>query len=115
MSDRKRWKRHELRVAKRLGTTRNPSNGRRCTDIDAGPFAIEYKIRESAFPAWLENALIQARIGALANGLGQTPIVVLTQVDGGARAKPRDYVLWSLDDFIAWHGDRLGLGKGGAA
>jgi hypothetical protein len=84
-------------VAALLGSRRNPNNGRRQADIDAGPFAVEHKARQS-LPKWLSEALRQAREGAD----GRTPIVVLTEVRQGVRA--RRYVLLALEDWIEWLG-----------
>jgi hypothetical protein len=72
------WKRQERNVAAALGMSRNPNNGRVQSDIDAGRYAIEHKYRKS-LPAWLTDALAQARGGATG---GRTPVVVLTEVDG---------------------------------
>jgi hypothetical protein len=94
----KRWKRQERQVAVMLGTTRNPNNGTHQTDIDAGPFAVEHKTRKS-LPTWLTGALRQARHGAQ----DRTPIVVLTEVRQGVKAKR--YVILDFSDWAAWHGD----------
>ena len=92
------WKRQERQVAAMLGTTRNPNNGQQQTDIDAGPFAVEHKARKS-LPAWLTDALQQARNSAD----GRTPVVVLTEVRRGVKAKR--YVLLDFSDWVAWLGD----------
>ena len=97
MADRA-WKCQERQVAAALGSRRNPNNGEHRTDIDAGPFAVEHKARKS-LPAWLTGALRQARTGAD----GRTPIVVLTEVRQGVKA--RRYVLLDFADWVAWHGD----------
>jgi len=97
MTDRA-WKRQERQVAAALGSRRNPNNGEHRTDIDAGPFAIEHKSRRS-LPRWLTGALQQARAGAD----GRTPIVVLTEVRQGVKAKR--YVLLDFADWADWHGD----------
>jgi len=93
-----RWKRQERQVAAMLGSHRNPNNGEHRTDIDAGPFAVEHKARKS-LPTWLTDALQQAR-----NGAGdRTPVVVLTEVRQGVKAKR--YVLMDFADWADWHGD----------
>jgi len=92
------WKRQERQVAARLGAHRNPNNGKRQADIHAGPFSVEHKARKS-LPAWLTSALRQAEAGAE----GKTPIVVLTEVRQGVKA--RRYVLLDFTDWAAWHGD----------
>jgi len=97
MTDR-RWKRQERQVAAMLGSTRNPNNGHQQTDIDAGPFAVEHKTRKS-LPTWLTGALRQARNGAE----GRTPVVVLTEVRQGVKAKR--YVFMDFADWADWHGD----------
>jgi len=96
MTDRA-WKRQERRVAALLGSRRNPNTGERRTDIDAGPFAVEHKARKS-LPHWLTDALEQARSAAN----GRTPIVVLSEVRQGVKA--RRYVFMALEDWTAWHG-----------
>ncbi len=96
MTDRA-WKRQERQVAAMLGSRRNPNTGERQADIDAGPFAVEHKARKS-LPRWLTDALRQARDGAG----GRTPIVVLSEVHQGVKA--RRYVLMALEDWTAWHG-----------
>lgn len=96
----KAWKAQERQVAAMLGSRRNPNNGESRTDIDAGPFAIEHKARKS-LPAWLTGALRQATAAAD----GRTPIVILSEVRQGVKA--RRYVLLALDDWIAWHGSEF--------
>lgn len=93
-----RWKRNERQVAAAIGGTRLPNNGRPQADIVAGPFAVESKARKS-LPAWLTDALRQARNGAD----GRTPIVVLTEVSQGRKA--RRYVVMNFADFVEWWGD----------
>ncbi len=97
----KAWKRQERHVAAMLGSHRNPNTGEHRTDIDAGPFAVEHKARRR-LPGWLTGALRQARVGAD----GRAPIVVLSEVRQGVKAKR--YVLLSLEDWLAWHGGRNG-------
>ncbi len=98
MTDRA-WKRQERRVATMLGSHRNPNNGESRTDIDAGPFGIEHKMRRK-LPAWLTDAMGQA---ARASSGEQTPLVILTAVSRGRKAER--YVLWRFCDFVEWHGD----------
>jgi hypothetical protein len=93
----KPWKVQEREVARMMGSHRNPNTGEHRTDIDAGPFAVEHKARKS-LPKWLTGALRQARNGAN----GRTPVVVLSEVRQGVRAKR--YVVLSLEDWLAWHG-----------
>lgn len=95
-----RWKAHELETAKALGTTRNPSNGRRQNDIDAGPWAIEHKSRRTPW-RFLRDAMRQAAVGALTHGSQQTPIVVLYDGVGHER---RRWVIMQFEDFEQWHG-----------
>ncbi len=91
------WKRQERQVADLLGSKRNPNTGQHHADIDAGPFAVEHKARKS-LPRWLTDALQQARNSAN----GRTPIVVLSEVRQGVKA--RRYVFMALEDWTAWHG-----------
>ena len=95
-----RWKRHELAVARQLGTERNPSNGRRQADIDADiPFAIEHKTRK-LIPAWLTNAMAQAVAGVVGK---RTPVVVLDYCRGRGHTTER-YAIMRWSDFLDWHG-----------
>ena len=93
-----RWKKQEREVAAMLGTTRNPNNGHQQADIDAGPFAVEHKARKS-LPKWLTQALRQAR--AVADE--RTPVVVVTEVRQGVKAKR--YVVMEFADWTDWYGD----------
>ena len=61
-------------------------------------FAIEHKARKS-LPSWLTGALQQATDAAEP---WQTPIVVLSEVRQGVKAKR--YVLLSLESWLEWHG-----------
>lgn len=96
----KRWKRHELESAKALGTERNPSNGRRQNDIDAGPWAIEHKSTKRP-QAFIRKAMKQAVEGAKKRGQGQTPIVVIC---AGFGHELERYVVFRFADFVEWHG-----------
>jgi hypothetical protein len=96
----KRWKRHELETARRLGTERNPSNGRRQNDIDAGPWAIEHKSTKRP-QAFIRKAMHQAVEGAKKRGEGQTPIVIIC---AGVGHELERYVVMRFGDFEAWHG-----------
>ena len=96
----KRWKAHELETARALGTERNPSNGRRQNDIDAGPWAIEHKSRLTPWQ-FLRKAMHQALEGATKRNAGQTPLVVLYDGKGHER---RRWVIMRFEDFVDWHG-----------
>lgn len=106
------WKVDERKIAARLGVTRNPSNGRRQNDIDAGEFAIEAK-KTKSFPALFKRAMMQAHAGAAAAGRGQTPIVCMTDAPGRGQPK-RTIVLMELEDFARIY-DRLKEGANDAA
>ena len=93
------WKRTERDIAADFGTTRNPNTGEHRADINQGiPFSIESKKRRY-LPNWLWKAMEQAQAGAQGT---QTPIVVLTEVSQGKRA--RRLVVWRYEDFLGWHG-----------
>ena len=96
-----RWKRLELETARALGTQRNPSNGRRQNDIDAGPFAIEHKSTKRP-QAFIRKAMHQAIEGAKKRGQGQTPIVIIA---AGVGHELERYVVFRWQDFLAWHGE----------
>jgi len=93
-----RWKKQERQVAAMLGVTRNPNNGRRQSDIDVGAFAVEHKARKT-LPSWFTDAVAQA--SASANG--RTPVVVLTEVRQGMKA--RRYVVLRFADWVDLYGD----------
>jgi len=94
---RRSWKRHESAIAEKLGGTRNPCTGGQHSDVDAGPFAAEVKLRRS-LPQWIHDAVDQA-----ARSAGErTPIVVLVESRQGIKA--RRYVLLRFEDFVDWHG-----------
>ena len=93
----KTWKEHERRTARRLSGQRTGNTGTAVADVQAGAWAVECKSRKD-LPAWLLDAMNQARRNALT---GQTGIVVLHQV--GQRSD-RDIVCMSLADFTAWAG-----------
>lgn len=97
----KLWKQTERAVASRLGGRRVPITGRQRGDAPdvAHPWlAIEVKCRQS-FPAWLHEALAQARAAARP---GQVPVAVLHEA--GAR-HAEDIVCLRLADFEEWFGD----------
>ena len=96
----KRWKRHERETAARLGTVRNPSNGRRQNDMDHGPWAIEHKSTKRPL-AFLRKAMHQAVEGARKRGEGQTPIVIVCAGEGHELQR---FVVMQFADFEAWHG-----------
>ena len=91
------WKEHERRTARRLSGQRSPNTGKQTSDVSAGPWAVECKLRKE-LPAWLLDAMTQAKRNA---GDGQTGIVVLHQ--HGTRSD-RDLVLMSMSDFQGWAG-----------
>jgi len=97
MTDRA-WKAQERQVAELLASRRNPNSGEYRTDIDAGPFAVEHKARKT-LPAWFTAAVAQAARGATE---GKTPLVIVSEVRQGRKAQR--YVIWRMEDFLAWHG-----------
>ena len=98
MATSRRWKRHESECAKALGTTRNPTDGKHHTDVDAGPFAIEHKLRKH-LPQLLHDAMAQAIQAAPTD---KTPMVVLTESRQGVKAIR--YVVMRFEDWVDWHG-----------
>lgn len=106
MTDRP-WKRNERAIAARLGGRRVPVTGRARgdqPDIDHPLWAVEAKTRRT-LPAWLHDALAQARAAARP---GQVPIVVLHQT---GQHHADDLVVLRLADFVDLVGD---LGPGAA-
>jgi hypothetical protein len=91
----KSWKRVERKVAELLGGVRVPVSGRQrgaTPDVEHSLLSIEVKSRK-ALPAWLVDALEQARA---ASATGRLPVAVLHQ-----NHKPyRDaLVVVRLEDF----------------
>ena len=90
-----RWKKTERAIASIIGGQRVPVTGRQRGDVPdvAHPWlSIECKHR-STIPAWLTQAIAQARAAARGD---QLPIVVLHQ-HGAAHAS--DLVVMRLSDF----------------
>jgi hypothetical protein len=100
MSSRARWKRQERETAKLTGGKRQPCIGKPAADVIGDTFTVEQKTRKS-LPGWLTHAIDQAASAATD---GKTPLVVLTEVSQGHKAKR--YVLLRLEDWIDWHGTR---------
>ena len=97
-----RWKRHERQVARRLGTVRQPSDGKATPDMVTDRFAIEHKSRET-LPKWLTDAISQAHRnarGAVSENRpkGRLPLVVLSSPQGRGR-QPLRLVVMELDVF----------------
>lgn len=61
-----RWKQDERRIAKEIGATRNPNNGKVQLDICAGHFGIEHKSL-AKLPKWALDAVDQVK-----NGINKT-------------------------------------------
>ena len=94
------WKQCERAIAARLGGKRTGPSGRAGPDVTSSWLAVEVKTRRR-LPAWLLDALQQARAGCSETRL---PLVILHQV--GSRHGD-DLVLLSLGDFESWFGDAL--------
>ena len=94
------WKTAERTIARRLGGKRTGPSGRAGPDVTSSWLAVEVKTRRR-LPAWLLDALQQARAGCSETRL---PLVILHQV--GSRHDD-DLVLLSLGDFESWFGDAL--------
>ncbi len=88
-----KWKRQERQIAQALGGVRLPNTGAGQCDIRAGRFAVQVKARET-LPVWLTEAVAQAQRDAAA---GETPVVVLSQVSQGRKA--RRLVVMALEDW----------------
>ena len=96
----KAWKRSERGIARPLGGERVPVTGRQrgdVPDVKHAWLSIECKHRK-ALPAWLYEALDQARAAAWGE---QLPIAVLHQ--SGERHS-EDVVALRLSAFIEWFG-----------
>ena len=93
-----RWKRQEREIAAALGGVRLPNSGRGQPDVIAGNLAVQVKTR-ATLPAWLITALDQAARDAAATGPDALPVVVLSAVMAGRKA--RRLVVLDLDAFVA--------------
>ena len=96
----KSWKATERAIAARLGGERCPVSGRQRGDVpDVAHqwLAIECKHRQT-LPAWLKDAMAQARAAAHD---GRLPVAVLHE--GGSR-HDGDLVVLRLADFVDWFG-----------
>jgi len=101
MASPQRWKRQEREIAAALGGVRLPNGGRSQPDVIAGNLAVQVKTR-ATLPAWLIAALDQAARDAAAAGLDAVPVVVLSGVSTGRKA--RRLVVLDLDAFAALAG-----------
>lgn len=91
------WKKSERAVAKRLNGRRQGAVGRTGADVLNDWLAVEVKHRRR-LPAWLKDALTQARTGAG----DRLPIVVLHEA---GQRHADDLVLVRLADFEDWFGE----------
>lgn len=94
------WKDAEKGVAAMLGGKRlsNTALGLPSADVETPAYSVEVKSRQN-LPAWLINAVAQARRNAPEDKL---PIVVAHQV---GQRRVNDLVIVRLGDFIEWFGD----------
>lgn len=95
MSAYRSFKSTERAIARRLGGRRVGHLGGQ--DVDAGWLSVECKHRQS-LPAWLTDALAQARRHA---GGDQLPIVILHEHGG---RHDDNLVVMRLADFEQWFG-----------
>ena len=98
MSAAQRWKRQEREIAAALGGVRLPNSGRGQPDVLAGNLAVQVKTR-ATLPAWLVAALDQAERDAAATSPDVVPVVILSAVRAGRKA--RRVVVLDLDAFAA--------------
>ena len=101
MATTQRWKRQEREIAAALGGVRLPNSGRGQPDVLAGNVCVQVKTR-ATLPAWLVAALDQAARDAAATGPEAVPMVVLSAVRAGRKA--RRVVVLDLDTLIALSG-----------
>jgi len=86
MASPQRWKNQERQIAAALGGVRLPNSGRGQPDVIAGNLAVQVKTR-ATLPAWLVAALDQATRDAAATGPDTVPVVVLSAVRAGRKAR----------------------------
>jgi len=91
----KRWKRQELRISRRLNLRRIAAHGRAAADLEGEWLVVEVTDRKR-IPRWLEHGVERAKHRALPNRLG---LVVITGADA-----LHDYVVLDLQDWISWFG-----------
>jgi hypothetical protein len=95
---RERWKRTEREVAKHIGGRRVPITGRGrgdVPDIAHTWLSPEVKCR-GVVPAWLEEALVQAKAAAKQD---QLPVAIIHKV---GQEHADDLVVLRLKDFKDW-------------
>jgi len=90
----RRWRHHEQRIARALGTSLVANNGARRSDMEAGQFGIEVKTMK-AIPVRVRKAMEQS-VGACAK-TGKVPVVVLNQPRVGK--KPLRLVVMRFEDW----------------
>ena len=98
----KAWKQTERKVAAALGGERVPVTGRQrgsAPDVAHEWLSIEVKHRKE-MPAWLMDAMAQARASIRGN---QLPVVVLHE---NGRHHKGDLVVIRLEDFVDWFGNQ---------
>lgn len=94
------WKATERRVASMIGGQRVPITGRQrgdVPDVDHPWPSVEVKHRKR-LPAWIEDAMGQARASARS---GQLPIAVLHE---SQRQHTQDLFVVRLGDWLDWFG-----------
>ena len=93
------WKAVERAVAAKMGGERlsNHALGQQTPDVETSAYSVEVKSR--TLPAWLTNAMAQARRNASS---GKLPLVVLHE---GGRRHDNDLVVVRLADFVEWFGE----------
>ena len=93
------WKSNERFCAKLLGGKRIPVNstdGVKC-DVSTPVFSVECK-ETKALPKFFTDAVQQAKDNCEA---GKTPLLVI-HIKG--QNHDRDLVVWSMKEFLNWHG-----------
>ena len=75
----------------------------RVLDLAGGSGWLRTRLPE--LPYWLIDMSLEALRQARDGAGGRTPIVVLSEVRQGVKAQR--YVLLSLKDWLAWHGETL--------
>jgi hypothetical protein len=97
---RSQWKNDERRIAKELGTNRNPNNGKVQLDICAGHYGIEHKSL-SSLPKWATDAIDQVHNGIKRTcPCGNTHDIGVVVVTG--RDKPRSVKRMVIMDWEDW-------------
>ena len=96
------WKAAERAIARFFSTERTGPRGENWPDCISASYAIEVKHRKT-FPAWLKDAIAQARTNGATHAPDKLAIVVLHEA--GTRYDECPVIVTTLRDWIEWFGE----------